>query len=265
MIQSPDSQELAAYEEYCRKELPRVFRASLEEVVNNNTQPLEEQLRSQLMNLIRDAQDRVFSSHKSSSTTTGTPARGAPSSSPQKITPSPSSNGFSTSPLRSQPTNGSSEDRSQARLLAFYQPPSPQNHLESRLDISDRNMTLLKPDRNSRSDSGYDSSSFALPSTISLTPGDCTINRSNLSFQSLPPLEMNQETAGHADNGVGLTQAKLDLNAGAITTGENSHLNSELYLYQNAFDSDLNYVNISNFNTEDFENYDFSQNLDGFF
>lgn len=76
---------------------------------------------------------------------------------------------------------------------------------------------------------------------------------------------MNQETAGHADNGVGLTQAKLDLNAGAITTGENSHLNSELYLYQNAFDSDLNYVNISNFNTEDFENYDFSQNLDGFF
>ncbi|KAH6714386.1 hypothetical protein BKA61DRAFT_481996, partial [Leptodontidium sp. MPI-SDFR-AT-0119] len=57
--QSPDSRALAEYEEYCRRELPREFRAALEEIVHNQVQPIEESIRSQLMNIIRECQDRV--------------------------------------------------------------------------------------------------------------------------------------------------------------------------------------------------------------
>lgn len=267
MIQSPGSQELADYEEYCRRELPRVFRASLEEVVNNSTQPLEEQLRSQLMDLIRDAQDRVFSGYRSSSTSTGTPARGDPSSSPQTNTSSSSSQGLASSPLRSQPTTiASSGERSQARLPPFFQPPSPKNHLESGLDISDLNITPSKPDRNERSDSGYDSSSFVMPSTLPLAHGESSVSTSASRSQILLPPEGNQETTGHADSEAALTQANLASNAEAITTAGNDHLNSEPYLSQNPFDFELDYADLTNFDTYDeFGNCDFSQDLDGLF
>jgi hypothetical protein len=262
IIQTPDSQELADYEQYCRRELPRVFRASLEEIVNNNTQPLEEQLRSQLMDLIRDAQDQVFSGYRSSSMTTGTPARGGPSSSPPTLPSSSLSQGFSISPPRSQPTISNPGNRSQSRLPAFFQPPSPQNHLESGLDISDRNTTPSKPDSNDRSDSGYDSGSFVLPSTQPLTPVDSAVNSS---AESLPLLEMNQETAHYADHEIDLTQAKPDSDTEAVSSSRNGSSNSEAYLPLNLFDFDLDSDNLSNFDMGDFGNCDFSQNLDGFF
>jgi hypothetical protein len=66
-IQSPDSRVLAEYEEYCRQELPRYFRASLEEMVYNEGEPFEN-IRSQLMNMIRDCQDRVFSKYRATAT-----------------------------------------------------------------------------------------------------------------------------------------------------------------------------------------------------
>ena len=264
VIQSPDSRELADYEEYCRRELPRVFRTSLEEVVNNNTQPLEEQLRSQLMDLIRDAQDRVFSSYRSSSSTAiGTPARSAPNPKSQ-ATPSFSlSERLPTSPLRSQPTRGSPGDRSRPRLPAFFQPPSPQNHLESGLDLSDRNITPSKPDRNDRSDSGYDSSSFILP--LPVTPSDSTVNTSTSSSQTLPLLEMNQQTTGRADNEISVTQPRIHPTAGAITSIEMSGMNSEHDHLPNTVDFDLDSVSLSNFDMEDFGNCDFPRDLEGFF
>jgi hypothetical protein len=178
------------------------------------------------MDLIRDAQDRVFSRYRSSLTTTGTPVRGALSSSPQTNTSSSSSQGFATSPLRSQPTTiASSEGRSQARLPPFFQPPSPKSHLESGLDISDPNRTPSKPDRNDRSDSGYDSSPLVMSSTLSLTPGESSVNTSASSSQTLLPPEGSQETTRHADIDTVLTQAKLDSNSEAITSAGNDHLN----------------------------------------
>jgi hypothetical protein len=62
---SPDTRELEEYEEYSRHELPRLVRSSLESVVNEKTQPLEEHLRSQLLTIIHDCQDRMFSAYKS--------------------------------------------------------------------------------------------------------------------------------------------------------------------------------------------------------
>lgn len=62
--QSPDTQELEDYEEYSRRELPRLYKSALEFAINQQTQPLEEQLRSQLVAMIQDCQDKVFSAYK---------------------------------------------------------------------------------------------------------------------------------------------------------------------------------------------------------
>lgn len=127
-------------------------------------------------------------------------------------------------------------------------------------------MTASKPDRHDRSDSGYDSSSLVMPSTLPLTPGESSVNTSASSSQTLLPPERSQETTGHADSEAALTQTNLDSHADAITSTGNDHLNSEPYLSQNPFDFELDYADLSNFDTNDeFGNYDFSQNLDGFF
>lgn len=60
---SPGRDQLQAYREYCAKKLPIIFRQALEHQITENTDP-EELLRSKLTNLIRDYQDRVFSSYR---------------------------------------------------------------------------------------------------------------------------------------------------------------------------------------------------------
>ncbi|KAH8589251.1 hypothetical protein B0O99DRAFT_725623 [Bisporella sp. PMI_857] len=69
-VQSPDSEELANYEEYSRRELPRIFRSALEAAVNDEAQAIEGQLRTQLVEMIQDCQARVFSSFRSKLTIT---------------------------------------------------------------------------------------------------------------------------------------------------------------------------------------------------
>ncbi|EHK98534.1 hypothetical protein M7I_5618 [Glarea lozoyensis 74030] len=56
---SPHSHDLSNYEEYSRTELPRIFRSALEESIAREAQPIEERLRSQLVGLIRECQDRL--------------------------------------------------------------------------------------------------------------------------------------------------------------------------------------------------------------
>ncbi|TVY28038.1 Resistance to glucose repression protein [Lachnellula hyalina] len=61
---SPDSRELANYEEYIRRELPRLVRSNIEEVVHRETQPLEASLIGSLVGIIQDCQDRVFRAYR---------------------------------------------------------------------------------------------------------------------------------------------------------------------------------------------------------
>lgn len=63
--QVSDSAKLAELEAYTQRELPKLFWAALEEVVAKEMQPVEERLRSQLLSMIRDCQDRVFSTYQS--------------------------------------------------------------------------------------------------------------------------------------------------------------------------------------------------------
>jgi hypothetical protein len=61
---SPDSRELANYEDYIRRELPRLVRSNIEEAVRREMQPFEASLISNLVEIIQDCQDRVFRSYR---------------------------------------------------------------------------------------------------------------------------------------------------------------------------------------------------------
>jgi len=60
---SPDSRDLANYEEYARRELPRLVRASVLEVFSQEMQPVEASLIANLVDTIQDCQARLFRSY----------------------------------------------------------------------------------------------------------------------------------------------------------------------------------------------------------
>jgi hypothetical protein len=64
MPQSPDSINLTEYEAYLRRLLPQFVRRDLEMMVNSEIQPIEEQLRSRILQVIEEAQNRVFASYR---------------------------------------------------------------------------------------------------------------------------------------------------------------------------------------------------------
>lgn len=59
-----ECQALANYEDYSRQELPRLFRSVLETAIDNQAQPIEEQMRQQLTSMIQSCQDRIFADFK---------------------------------------------------------------------------------------------------------------------------------------------------------------------------------------------------------
>src|SRR5579862_3282439 len=64
-VSSPNSQQLTEYEEYSRRELPRLIESTLEQAAQNGTRIIEDNLRRLLPDMIRDCQDQVFSSFRS--------------------------------------------------------------------------------------------------------------------------------------------------------------------------------------------------------
>jgi hypothetical protein len=151
-MQSPDSRALAEYEQYCRRELPKYFRASLEEMIDKEAQPFEENIRSQLMSMIRDCQDRVFSTYRATATpalqrstinTRKSPPLAVRSSTPQDMRYD------SFEPAEDR------EHSSEILLPGFLEPPAPQSHLTSRLESTNSHRQAPPPAENNLSDSGY--------------------------------------------------------------------------------------------------------------
>lgn len=64
MPMSPESRDLANYEEYARRELPRLVQSSVEEIVCRDLQPLEASLIGNLVGIVQDCQDRLFRSYR---------------------------------------------------------------------------------------------------------------------------------------------------------------------------------------------------------
>jgi hypothetical protein len=132
----PDA-ELLLYEEYSRRELPRIFRGAIENIVNEGTSQLEEQLRSQLTSIIQECQDKMFSNYRQQKPSTKVLE--------ERVLPG-------TDTILSEPANtdpGIDSDD----LARFYQrPPSPRNNVVE-LTVSSTKKPAQK--HNSSADSGY--------------------------------------------------------------------------------------------------------------
>jgi hypothetical protein len=70
---SSDSQDIAEYEGYLRRELPRCFRRALEAAINDDNDPMDERLTSRIMDMYQDCQDLVLSSYRATLEVASTP------------------------------------------------------------------------------------------------------------------------------------------------------------------------------------------------
>jgi hypothetical protein len=152
--QSPDSRAVADFEAFSRQQLPRYFRNYLEEAVNNETQHLEEHIRSHLVTIVRDCQDRMFSAYKIRSAKQNDDATQTPSSTCEdSFTAPPTSQGGSASSEKLE----SSFHQPMDVLNSSYQAPTPLNTLPYVPDM--RNLTKLpafsSDPAHTLSDSGY--------------------------------------------------------------------------------------------------------------
>jgi hypothetical protein len=129
IIRSSDSEELANYEEYSRRELPRFFRSALEAAIADETEPIGERLRSRLVGMVRDCQDRVFSTYKS-----------------RRGSSSPSSNAVVENALLEQLSSPLNVRHGKANTMkgtvnaagileTFYERPPPQIYLQPDSDV----------------------------------------------------------------------------------------------------------------------------------
>jgi hypothetical protein len=138
IVDSPDSKELAEYEEYSRRELPRIFRDTLEEIINSEMLPMEEAIRNRLLDIIRDAQDRVFANYSAKAISRGD--AGASTSEPALKDPHDVAN---QGDMPTASTSTASE--------RFFQPPPPLAGYFRSLDLGD----LALEYNTSTSDSAY--------------------------------------------------------------------------------------------------------------
>jgi hypothetical protein len=136
--ESTPVRQLADYEEYIRRELPRLVQARLEETINFTNLPIEGAIRDKFINIIREAQDRVFANYTAKAN-----SRGDPETTTSKAT------------LRDH-NNVANEQNSLTPLASIdsewvFQPPPPlAGHFQS-LDLAD----LASDHHTSKSDSAY--------------------------------------------------------------------------------------------------------------
>jgi hypothetical protein len=171
--QSPVSQELASYEEYSRQELPRVFRRFLEAAVTQQTQPIGDLLRSQLVNMIRESQDQVFSTYRARPAwnTSGSNQTGADTStSPQPHFP------ISSSKDQRFSDSLDGEDQSTAMLENFFQSPPYQDNDDLGWDSTMSQRSSEVAAQNASSDSGYISNLSFLNASSSFNTYELTSN-----------------------------------------------------------------------------------------
>jgi hypothetical protein len=207
---SPDSRQLADYDDYYRRELPRAVRAALEESVQVQSQPIEENLRNQLIDIIRDCQDGLFSKYKS---LTGPESNitGNPTSPRSSVIAQDSMASFAMAAnVTSEPSFGG--------IAPFFQPPSPQVDLGSRLEASDLQESSLQNPRNTDlSDSGYNSSDVRIVPVTHSSSNNSHGNTFMLNCQSnsqpqpaTGPAPIDAQDTWNTDNGL------LDMNSGMV-------------------------------------------------
>jgi hypothetical protein len=183
IIRSPESEELASYEEYSRRELPRFFRSALEAAIADEAQPLEERLRSRLVGMIQDCQDRVFSAYKSRRGSGSPPSHAVVENTPLAQL---------SSPLHVRHENADALEGTVnvvGILEKFYERPPPRIHLQPDSDAvlgsSISNVIELDPPAHSGYASGLSAHNSQSPSVERMSVSG-TITASSLQTQQFP-------------------------------------------------------------------------------
>ena len=151
--------------------MPRYFRSALEAAINDEAQPIEERLRTQLVDMIRECQDRVFSSYRSRTAA---------------LSPLPTNNGALSSPESQEPEQPHEQNlgtRSEDMLGNFYQEP-PRQTDEQPIPVALRLVTQGRPQTFS-DDSGY--ASTTTPISQNPTPSDDSLTNNFPTHESTEP------------------------------------------------------------------------------
>ncbi|KAF4633987.1 hypothetical protein G7Y89_g4121 [Cudoniella acicularis] len=164
-VSSPDSQQLAHFEEYLREELPRIIQTNLERTALNEIRTIEERLRRSLNNVIRDSQDQAFSNYR----LRFTPSEDSFSSSPDQgvfkrslLTP-----GYSMGPPGIGPDTLSQD--SLERLGSFYNQPPQEKVPGGQANLLITNVSPYLRAEHAFSDSGFQTFSEADASDTATT------------------------------------------------------------------------------------------------
>ena len=144
------SDQLAEYDRYMARELPRLVRTQLETIVHGASGPLESGLQSQLIDIIRNCQRELFRAY-------------AANQDPQVSTTGPSPSSNEPEFLDTPPTDVL------AGINAFFPPPSmPDNNvLFTYEDLLQNSSGLCPPiSLSSFSDSAYSSHNTNFPNSL---------------------------------------------------------------------------------------------------
>jgi hypothetical protein len=139
--------QLAQYEQYLRVELPRLVRNRLEVAVLGASEPLESQIRSQLVEIVRSCQSEAFRSYISSA---------------RPLTSLPNGRGGSSDPIQSLESALLPNDPP-FDISAWFEPPSlldPNLQIPSH-ELLQSSASYVTPNFSNFSDSGYGSYHFS--------------------------------------------------------------------------------------------------------
>ncbi|CAD6444602.1 f8c9ece0-bf87-47e0-874a-78644042707a [Sclerotinia trifoliorum] len=240
-MQSLNAQQLTDYEEYCRQELPRIVKAELEETINS----LEKQLKHKLLEIICNAQDRVFASYRSSSIPLGTndgSEASLYSGSYEPVLPTSPSQMVA---MGCQFTSNESGETYSTQEPRFFQPLPSQINLDSRLDVAALDIEATCPEYNDQLNSVHNAITDIPPllttNYITKTPA------SNL--EDLPCLPVNRGETSEAES----KAANSPLGYG-IDKGENTTDYFDSSLLQNGMDINFSNMDFSNLDMSYFDN-----------
>lgn len=149
---SPDSQNLANYEEYSRRELPLMVRGAIEDAIRREMQPFGDSLIGNLVGIIQDCQDRIFRAYRE-----GTDSKGD-----MRLPPSIDSDDLESPqshPPAEDQTHPDPRVQEEPDFLAalFNHPPSIQDPGIYFAPFEANNQVPTLPTNNVFSDSGYSS------------------------------------------------------------------------------------------------------------
>lgn len=153
---SPNSPEFVRFEDFSRKKLPELVRTSLEVLVEQNTQMqlLEETLKSQLIDIVRDSQEKLFSMYQDARSTDSSP---------------PTTAAVSSECLQRTIDRQSTANPSQTELAEVFMPPPLVHGLSNGPDLKEiQQEHQAKPESSKdQSDSGYGSANTSFGSSES--------------------------------------------------------------------------------------------------